>query len=443
MKKIIVIMAVLAIAGTANAATEAEKDEAITAGLEWLAQNRVGGVTGTYWSGPEAQASTGAAILAFVQEGYAPGDDVIINGTSYGDVVGGGLEYLTDRVLRMNIGMQTYGNPDTNANGYGAHWSNNTYITGIAICGLAEAIGEGGLSGATITTGGAYNGRTYGELLQDTVDYCAFGQNEGSSPGPRGGWRYGANSSLSDNSTAQWPPTAMMFAAANGAATPASGFVQDENAMWIDYIQNMAVAPGTGIHGSSGYDNPWNMNNVSKTGGLLTEMVFAGDDPSGNVYTATDAAGNFTNPNLLAAIDYLDRQWQTSASSWNGNFNSPYAMWSAYKGLESTIGLDDTTYITNLRNQATARGGLAASIDADDTWNWWEDYCEWLWNDQNDNGSWDGYGSWYGPLATAWHINILAATEIPHEDVPVPAAFLLGSIGLAVSSWRLRRRKEL
>lgn len=91
------------------------------------------------------------------------------------------------------------------------------------------------------------------------------------------------------------------------------------------------------------------------------------------------------------------------------------------------------------------RGGAVIDGDGpgpmvDDVWNWWEEYCDWIVADQS-GGYWSGYANWTGPLATAWYINILAATEVP--VVPVPGAFLLGSIGLAFAYRKLQRRKEL
>jgi hypothetical protein len=204
---------------------------------------------------------------------------------------------------------------------------------------------------------------TYASVMQNVTDYFSYGQVD-AGPG-RGGWRYYANYTSSDNSTAQWPVVAMMYAESMGATHPS--YVNTELQHWIDYIQNP-------VSGGSGYDHPNNIVNESKTGALLLEMAFNGTPLS--------------DPDLQKALDYLNNNWTDFASStWYGNFNHPYAMWGIYKGLETTIGLDDTSAITNL---LTDCGASAGNLDAGDVCNWWEDYSEYLVTTQGANGSWAG-----------------------------------------------------
>jgi hypothetical protein len=315
-----------------------------------------------------------------------------------------GLDYIFSQATTYPIGIQPAGQPDSDLDGDGVKFvlgGNNgrdIYTTGLVV----PAIVAGGAPGSVVTTG-ALAGQTYAAVVSDTVDYLAYAQND--APGTdQGGWRYWANYGSSDNSTSQWPVVAMDYASAWGISAPA--FVETELDVWIGHIQNP--------DGGSDYPNTktWG-SNVSRTGTLLLQMDYS-DWPSEGAHTAA----------YNAALNYIDGQWNTyNNATWDGNFGHPYAMWAVYKGLELTIGLGDTTTIT-----PRAQGG--AVIDPGDAWNWWEDYCEYLVGTQNADGSWTGYSYWTGPLATAWYVNILAATEIPGPSVPEPATMLLLLPGL-------------
>ncbi|MCF8062215.1 MAG: PEP-CTERM sorting domain-containing protein [Deltaproteobacteria bacterium] len=204
-----------------------------------------------------------------------------------------------------------------------------------------------------------------------------------------------------------------------GVSTP--GFVSSELSFWTNYIQNPA--------GYAGYQSPTGpLGEVNETGALLIQQAFLG-------WGTGDSR-------VQSALNWLDGAWQTTANStWDGNFGHPYAMWAVYKGLELTIGLDDMTTITNLHADP-------GDVDnPDHGWNWWEDYCEFLVNNQLGDGSWAGYSSWNQWLATPWYINILAATQFENGNgngpppIPEPGTMLLlgtGLLGLAA----LRRRKR-
>jgi hypothetical protein len=165
--------------------------------------------------------------------------------------------------------MQDLGNPDTNGNGIGVKFvpgginGRDTYVTGLVLPAIAKAAAE---NPGAIVGAGSQVGRTYAQVVQDTIDYFAYGQND--SGYARGAWRYYANSGDADNSTAQWPVIGMLYGQAVPGVTVPS-FVKSELKGWIDYIQN--------VNGGSGYDVDWNLIvNEAKTGGLLVEMAFTG-----------------------------------------------------------------------------------------------------------------------------------------------------------------------
>jgi hypothetical protein len=419
---------VIAIPNAAQAATEAAKQAAINKGLEYLASTQL--INGNWsYSGYDPSA-TGAAVLSFLEKGYKPGDDVVFGTTHYGDVVGDGLNYLLSTASTFTIGNDPYPPavpPPPGGSGYyngktGIYWaSEDTYQTGLVLSALAKVPDVNAVG----TTSGPLANLTYKQIIQGTVDYFAWGQNGSNTGSYQGSWGYGANYYSGDNSTSQWPVIGALFAQQAGVATPQ--FVKDELKPWIAYIQNP--------NGGSGYNGPNVLVNEAKTGGLLLEMVLAGKDVNGNPFDP-NAAGNPEKK----ALDYLNINWQTTANStWDGNFGQPYAMWSIYKGLQSTIGLNDTTHITNL--------GSCGTLDPGVQCNWYQNYNESLVSTQNPGGSWNGYAYWTGPLATAWNVSILSATEIvpePPKNVPEPsgnAALLgLGMLGLGVTVRRQLRK---
>lgn len=406
----VVSVACAALSAPAFAATETEKQAAIEKGLAWIASNQQADGSWYYDGSYGNIAATGAALLALQEQKAKTGGWF---GADYSAVVAKGYQYLMNNAQSVGIGAQPAGNPDTNGNGIGVKFvpgganGRDTYVTGLVL----PALSKYGNLNDTITVG-SQAGRTYAAVIQDTVDYFAWGQNDGGYG--RGAWRYYANSGDSDNSTAQWPVVGMLYAQAAGASVP--GFVKSEMKTWIDYIQNP--------NGGSGYDSPGYLVNESKTGGLLVEMVFAGYDG----YKAGDALGK------QQALDFLNANWKNIANGWDGNFGQPYAMWGVYKGLQLTIGLGDTTQITNLH--------APGNLDPGDVWNWWEDYADYLVDSQDAGGSWPGYSYWPAVLATPWFINILNATQIDDGgDAPEPGTLMLLGAGL-LGSLAIRRRRQ-
>lgn len=428
-KLVVSAIAAVAVTQPALAATELEKRTAIDAGLAYLAttQNADGSFDG---GGIDYRlAQTGSAVLAFLEEKPNWGS----NAAAYQTVVDKGLDYLLTGASVVSISAQTAGNPDGDGNGIGVKLypgglnSRDTYVTGIALPAIASSgnpnklVTVGPLAGRTDGSG-AGGAWTYQDVVQNVVDYFAYGQSEAATGVHRGGWRYYANYGNSDQSTTQWPVISALYATKMGVTMP--GFVKSELAFWTNYIQN----PTTG---AAGYQSPSSpLGEMNETGALLIMQDYLGLPTS--------------DTRVQKALGYINTNWKQFANStWDGNFAHPYAMWAIYKGLELGVGLDDNTAITNLLTDCGAgRGG----VDAGDTCNWWEDYSEWLVNNQNANGSWTGYpDNWPAALATPWYINILAGTVIPDGDdgsVPAPGTLVLLAAGL-LGLQRMRRRSEL
>jgi hypothetical protein len=383
----------------AEAATQTEIDEAIQKGLAWLATQQ--NPTYGYFGSSYTLANTAAAVLAFENEGHFPG-----GGTAYSSVVEKALDYIFTRAYKSLINVQTVGyperndDPDTNGNGQGVYFYQNreAYETGMVM----QAIVASNTPGRVVTTG-ACAGMTYEDVLTDTVDWVAWGQCDAGTG--RGGWRYYPYNNggdgpydYSDNSVAQWPVLGLIAAEQWGIFAPE--FVKFELEIWIDYIQYInEVDPPDPNHGGSGYSRPTEMINVSKTGGLLVEMYYVGDDKE--------------TPRAEAAINYINSRWNVSGpyGYWYGNKGHSYAMFSVFKGLE----LMEVTEIEN----APAHPPDTEAKD------WWGDYCEYLVNSQVDGapgeGYWYGYTYWNGHMSTGWYIVILQATVFPvYVEVDVP-----------------------
>jgi hypothetical protein len=252
--------------------------------------------------------------------------------------------------------------------------------------------------------GSVVDGSTYFDVLQDAVDYMAFGQ-EDSPSAYRGGWRYYEHYGSADNSVAGLVTLGLAFAeaaqieGATGFSCTVPDFVKSELSIWIDYIQN--DVDGDTDDGGSGYALPDSWVNILKTGNLLIEMAYVGDSAS--------------SQRVEDAIDYIERHWNDANDDpgWRGSPASYLAMYSVVKGL-------DAFGITTLDV-----GG--SPVD------WFNEMADVLIAQQNLDGSWPT-PEWGSPiLGTEWALLFLqrvTAIEPPAEEA-------VGGELLAVNKLRL------
>jgi len=315
--------------------------------LEWMASKQADDGSFTNGDNQYLLADTATAILAFESKKHFPG-----GGTQYSSVVEKGLDYIFQYAFidTDNITSQPLGNPDSNGNGKGVYFEESSWSYETGICLMAIIASE---KPDRLVNTGPCKGWKYKDVVIDTLDYLAYAQDD-----TNGGWRYVANSD-SDNSVTQWPVFAMLVA--ENWNINALNWVKSEVDRWVDYIQDPAT-------GASGYTAPDDDPNMAKTGGLLAEMYWLGDKSS--------------TPRAQKAIEYLN-----NADEWELQKGDSYSMFSIYKGLK----------LMNVKE-------LSALTVKD----WWNDYAQWLVDNQNQDGYWGDDSSPYDKfLNTGWYIVIL------------------------------------
>jgi hypothetical protein len=324
----------------AKAATDEQIEQAIKDGLAWLAneQNIQGGNLGD-------PARTALAVLKFEDYAREIGKTPFDDDYMYKDNVVNGLNYIFSQASIMDINNQPAGNPDTNGNGTGVNWSNSTYYTSIVMMAIA-----GSETPDRLVSGGACNGWTYKDVLQDAADYMAYGQSDTQCV-DRGGWSYSArnNSCGNDNSNAGYAVLGLGYAQVDPFNCTIPAWVMDELSLYCDYIQN--DVDGDTHDGGSGYSHPNDWVNVLKTGNLLYEMALTGDTEE--------------TQRVKDALDYLERHWGDNADpGWRPNHYQ--AMYTCMKGLEA----------------------MGIFTFGDPEIDWYADFSDAIVSQQNADGSW-------------------------------------------------------
>jgi WD40 repeat protein len=349
---------------------------------------------GGFWSvSGHEQAATGAAAFAFLSQQSRWGS----NAVQYQATVDKAIAYLISTAKTIDVGTRQDGGnicPGGSGSCKGVYWDgkgNSTYTTGLAAPAIA-AYGATVGPDAVATTSGPLAGMTWGQIAQGITNALAASQGANRNGNRDGGWGHLIpGEGASNSSSTQWAVASFFYNETLGAVT--SEAVKNELKIWLRSVQNAAGAvcyqPGT---------EPCDH---ALTGGWLLAMKFVGYE--------------LTESQVQAALSFLNRYWQTTANNVShGNFDHPYAMWTVYQGLETSIGLDDSTYIVNFLTHCGPTtneplGGPSGSVPC----TWWEDYNQWLVKNQRVDGNWNGYSNWTDPFAAAFYINILGGTRIP------------------------------
>jgi hypothetical protein len=299
------------------AVTPEQIEASIEAGIEWLVGQQDPD-TGQWQDVPR----TGFVLIKLQDRAYELGKDPfetdpcepdyyvygpnVIKGWEYIFAVDGGGNPV--HALKQDISDQnhisgatgTIDDPDTRVNGYGIYFSPySVYSSGICLMALAASRAPSRVNDGGIDYDGDGNADTFGEIAQDVVDWLAFAQADVGTY--EGGYYYQDMNNVcwgADNSNSGY--AYLGLAAAEGFSCTVPQWVKDELDVWIDHIQNdQGVADDGGEptpDGGSGYVHASNWVNELKTGNLIFEMTFYGDDPC--------------TTRFQYAMDYIERHWQ-------------------------------------------------------------------------------------------------------------------------------------
>jgi len=401
-----------------SAATDAEINNSIMMGLEWLANDQ--DVDGN-WPGIgyiEDTATTGLAVLKFCDYAKEQGIDPFNENYEYNDQVVNGLDYLFTKMIVVDILPQdhtagatgTVDNPDANNNCVGIYAHGDPYYFDVYDTGIVlSALSACGFPDEPIDAPNtAVHDMMHGDVAQDMVDWLAFAQAD--IEVGQGGWEY----KVTDNGEGKSPedPNAISIYGPDnsntGYAVLGLAYAQDAGLTvpdWVKielnaYINNIQDPVDIDTNdGGSWYTAHSHAigTNILKTGNLIFEMAFVGDTPE--------------TQRVKDALGYLENHWAdaggaNSPAGWNGN---PYgtspaqyqAMFTTMKGLEY-MGID--TF-----------GGI----------DWYEDFSDAIVEQQINtdgptNGSWQTSSGRGNPtIITTWALLTLekASPETPRISV--------------------------
>lgn len=409
-RKIVSIAAAVALltgllAVPVQAVDQDDIEQSIIDGLVWLAgeQDSTDGSWGEM-SGREV-AETAFVLLKFHTYAVETGqlvdgkiEEIMIDGTDYYPQIEDGLDYLLANAVAIDLS-----DPDGNSDTYAVRFGGTSiYNTSIAMLAIATSTHPEKTADVTGPSGDI--SMTYQQVLEDAVDYLVWGQRDDDTGVYRGSWGYIPNSG-GDQSNAGYA----VLALAQAQASPPYGFgmaipqvTKDELSIWIDEVQC--------TDGGSKYTPAWDptdpeyWENTLKTGNLLFEMAFVGDDTS--------------TQRVIDAIGYIGNHWYDSTLIEGWGWNDPsgpavaqyQAAYCLMKGLE-TMGVADD--------------GIPGVDD------WYQDLADVIVPQQDVAGYWPSSRCYIWPegglgplsgriLSTVWALLVLERAAPPPSEIEVP-----------------------
>ncbi|MFX0054895.1 MAG: prenyltransferase/squalene oxidase repeat-containing protein [Promethearchaeota archaeon] len=370
---------------------EQEIEDAIVAGLNWLANHQD---DEGYWGFPDRVGKTGLALLKFEERAKELGYDSPFNPEYiYSENVEKGFQYIF-----RNVYMMDTDDPDTEPDALyiidfegWANYVHYVYEHSIAMMAIAAS---GTPDRVVDVTESPVYGWTFEEVMQFAINYLLYCQKD------EGGWSYSApgqnmNWMPSDNSNTGYAVLAMTYAQTRFGLSIPEG-VKVALSEFIDYIQTDPDDEyyDVGEEGGSGYRDPGLWVNILKTGNLLYEMAFVGD--------------TMDSERAQAALDFIERYWDDP--NWSPGWRGP--------GWEGEQNPDYQTMYTAMKGFLAM--GIEAILVGDIEVDWFDDFVTAILDTQNEDGSWP-WDEWGDPfITTSWALLTLEkAVEIPTIEVSI------------------------
>jgi hypothetical protein len=230
--------------------------------------------------------TTPANLLAFQVNGH------LENGPDenpYTETVARATRQALAQLVAININLQAQGDPDSNGNGIGirVNQGNQYYQTGMYMDAL---IASGAPDRIAAAGGPNIVGRSYRDIVQDMVDFYAWGQHDNPA---YGGWRYGDHE-FPDNSACQWAAIGLIPAERIwNCVIPA--WLKPPNLNWLNYSRNPA--------GWFGYNSAGGLvrGPFATTPSAMVQLAWQG---VGRGSTLWDGAESFLRNNFENAGNY-------------------------------------------------------------------------------------------------------------------------------------------